>query len=653
MKAILRQRIFYAFLVFAALLTAYGLTLMPGTVGGDAGELQYAGPLLALVHPTGQPLYVLLGYVWSHLLPLGSMAWRMNLLAAVSAAAGGAALTWLLARVYGNPLVAAAAGLTLGFGAALWGQAVIADKYGFNVLLAALLVGLTLWWGHERQRTPAPKATPQQNRLLYAMSLTFGLCLLHHRSLGLFAIMIAVLLLYYERLELLRNWRRTLLCAALVLLPPLLLYPLFLPLVRARALSPLLWQPNDAAGWVDWLLERHVLTNEALVFDNWANISAQLQIYLATVIHDYTLAALPLALIGFVALLRREPLNGLFLLVSYGLQAFLSANWRGNERQFTYYLPSFVTLLYAYGYGLYALWNAVSRGQMPVRLKRTALLAITALALAVPALQLFYGYPARRADALYGGRLDLWRETLKTGTMGARLARGLSALPPNSVLAADWEQITILWYYQQVEGLRPDVTILYPIERYADFSDRPVCLARHVPLGAEWHPGNVGALICLNAAPIMIAPQNMTPLGTVLYTAEGNAPLELSGYQTQTTAAAGTHLPLLLTWRARETMDADYALSLRILDQSWTQVLPAQDINAPVMGLYPTSRWTAGEYVQDYHEIDLPPELPPGGYLWTVVVYRALADGTFTQLQDAQGNINILGGTLDVSAYGG
>ena len=95
------------------MLIVYIRTLMPGTVGGDAGELQYAGPLLALVHPTGQPLYVLLG---------------KNLDDAHS--------------IRRCRLSHESAGLTLGLGATIWGQAVLADKYGFNVLLAAWIIGL-------------------------------------------------------------------------------------------------------------------------------------------------------------------------------------------------------------------------------------------------------------------------------------------------------------------------------------------------------------------------------------------------------------------------------------------------------------------------------------------------------------------------------
>ena len=57
----------------------------PGVLGGDPGELQFVPYILGLAHPTGTPLYVLVGKLWS-LLPVGpTVAWRMNLLAAVAA----------------------------------------------------------------------------------------------------------------------------------------------------------------------------------------------------------------------------------------------------------------------------------------------------------------------------------------------------------------------------------------------------------------------------------------------------------------------------------------------------------------------------------------------------------------------------------------
>lgn len=621
-----------SWIVFFLVLIPYMLTLMPGTVGGDAGELQYAGPLLALVHPTGQPLYVLIGKVWSEIIPFGSVAYQMNLLAAVSSAAGAASLTYLITRAYQKPWVGMAAGLTLGFGATIWGQSVIADKYGFNVLLAAWIIGLALWWEKDRS-----------DKLLYALSAAFGIGLLHHRSLALFALGIAIMILWHLRADLWRKWKRTLICAALVILPAVVVYPTVLPLLRANNATPLNWQPNDPADWVEFLLERHVISGEALNFSGGETTAERLEIYAQTILDDYTVVLVVVAGIGFLTLLYQHPAAGLFLLVSYGLQAVLSANFRGNERQFTYYIPSFVTLVFAYAYGLSFIitqaqsWRAVSTW------------AVRAVMFALPAFMLISAYPAQSRNADYGEPLDLWRQTLKTGDMGVRLTANLESLPPDAALAADWEQVTILWYEQQVENRREDLAIFYPIERYVDYvGERPVCFARHVPAGDAWHYTNVGALVCLDDAPQMDLPEAFTALDVDLFTPEGDAVIRLVGYQADfPDDASGTHIPVTLIWQALTDVPDDYSISVQILREDWTPLDWQRDIQAPVMGLYPTSRWVEDEVISDYHEISVPPETAPGRYLWTVVMYRA-TDGNFVQLRDAEGNINILGGIFEV-----
>ena len=78
----------------------YGLTAAPGIVAlfDDSLEFQLVAPTFAIAHPTGYPLYTLLGGLWSQVIfPFGNWAWRMNLF---SALAGGAtiALLYLLAK---------------------------------------------------------------------------------------------------------------------------------------------------------------------------------------------------------------------------------------------------------------------------------------------------------------------------------------------------------------------------------------------------------------------------------------------------------------------------------------------------------------------------------------------------------------------------
>lgn len=634
----------YPLLVFVTMLAIYVRTLLPGTVGGDAGELQYAGPLLALVHPTGQPLYVLLGKVWSILIPFGDAAYRMNLLAAVSVALGCALLTWFVIRIGANPLPAMAAGLMLGLGATVWGQAVIADKYGFNVLLASLIAGMALWWDKTYDQ-------PGADRRLYALALAFGVGLLHHRSLALFAPGLGLMVLYRLRADTWRDWRRALKCTGLAIIPALVMYPTVLPWLRSREMTPLLWQPQGIRDWIDFLLERHVLSGEALVFDQ--GIGQQIEIYARAIITDYTIIGAGLALIGFFLLLRKQTGGGIFLAVSYGLLAFLSANFRGNERQFTYYLPSFVVLIYAAGHSLAALWDwAGNRLRTQHESRRLALGILGACLIgALPAAQFLTTYDARRLDAIYGEPLDIWRQTLKSGDMGARLTQRMTHLPQNAVVAADWEQVTILWYMQRVEGVRPDLTILYPIERYADYADdqRPVCLARHLPVDERWHPTNNGALVCLGRDAARALPDDITALDVALVNADGAEILELAGFRLgDTRISAGTHVPLSLVWRALTTPQADYSISIQLLDDNWNRVW-SRDIQSPVMGMYPTSRWAEGEVIEDYHEISIARAMPPGRYLWTVVIYRQLEDGSFENLRDAQGNVNILGGTLEIT----
>ncbi len=631
--------------VFAMMLAIYGRTLLPGVLGGDAGELQYAGPLLALVHPSGQPLYVMLGFVWSHLLPIGTVAYRMNLLAAVSAAAACGFLTWTLYRLYKNMGIAVGSGLTLGMGATFWGQAVIADKYAFTALTASVVAGLALLWTRSRY--------PSGDRWLYALSLAYGLSLLHHRSIILFAPALVVMVVWREREALWQKWRRTLVCLLLTFAPPLIVYPLFLPWVQARRLSPILWQPSSARDWMNWLLERHVLLGDVLVFDSTAGFVEHLVVYWRTLVQDYTPLVVTVAAYGFLALLKAHFTGGLFLLVSYILLGGMGANFRGHERQFVYYLPSFVTLCYAYGAGLAAGWRRIAGlVQRWPRWKPAVGVMGLGLVLLVPVVQFDHTYPLRREEALYGAPLDIWRQSLKTGTQGERFAAGMNELPPNAIVVCDWEQATVLWYYQQVEKRRPDIRIVYPIERWTDYAvgHAPLCLARSLPVGAEWHATNVGPLVCLQARPNFTVPVGTIPTGHKLFTSEGEPRLELVGYKVAGAMfPAGTYVPLTLIWRALTGHLDDYAISLRILNERGEQ-LWAQDLSAPVLGMYPTSRWVQGEVVADYHELALHPHVPVGRYSWAFLVYRRTEDGQFIHLQDTDGNVLIRGGEFAIES---
>ena len=67
----------------AVALSLYLRTLAPGVLFGDPAEFQTAAWGAGLAHPTGYPFFLLAGWAWMHLLPLGEPAWRLNLLSAL------------------------------------------------------------------------------------------------------------------------------------------------------------------------------------------------------------------------------------------------------------------------------------------------------------------------------------------------------------------------------------------------------------------------------------------------------------------------------------------------------------------------------------------------------------------------------------------
>ena len=80
---------------FIISLSLYILTLAPTVTFEDSGELIAAAYNLGIPHQPGYPLFTLLGRVFS-MLPIDTVAYRLNLMSAVLSAAGAMFLTWAL-----------------------------------------------------------------------------------------------------------------------------------------------------------------------------------------------------------------------------------------------------------------------------------------------------------------------------------------------------------------------------------------------------------------------------------------------------------------------------------------------------------------------------------------------------------------------------
>ena len=73
-----------AWVVGAAVLAVYTCTMYRTVPGGDSGELIVAGCTAGIAHPPGYPTYTMLAILFHMVLaPLGSPAWRINMLSVV------------------------------------------------------------------------------------------------------------------------------------------------------------------------------------------------------------------------------------------------------------------------------------------------------------------------------------------------------------------------------------------------------------------------------------------------------------------------------------------------------------------------------------------------------------------------------------------
>jgi tetratricopeptide (TPR) repeat protein len=128
-------------LVPVFILAGYLLTLSP-TVGLiDCGELTTGCYLLDILHPTGYPLYTLIGNILSKI-PIGNIAQRINFVSAIYCAIAGFFFFILLLDLT-NSAVAALVGTSLfAFSQTIWSVGVGAEVYGLTALFIVLIIYL-------------------------------------------------------------------------------------------------------------------------------------------------------------------------------------------------------------------------------------------------------------------------------------------------------------------------------------------------------------------------------------------------------------------------------------------------------------------------------------------------------------------------------
>jgi hypothetical protein len=134
------------------LLAVYVRTLLPG-VGyhPDTAKFQFVGYILGTPHAPGYPTYVVINHFFTKYLPLGTVAFRANLLSSFFAVIACIFLFRIL-KLFGlkNPWAFGVA-LAFGFTRTFWSQAIIAEVYSLNALFVVIVLYFLFRWTQSKQ----------------------------------------------------------------------------------------------------------------------------------------------------------------------------------------------------------------------------------------------------------------------------------------------------------------------------------------------------------------------------------------------------------------------------------------------------------------------------------------------------------------------
>ena len=167
----------WAALVAVTILALYIATLAPGTAMWDTSEYMAAAKALGIPHPPGNPLFVLVAYLFGTLPIAATFAVRVNLLAATASAAS-AGLWFLIAHEatrrcftarWAQVASAAACAVIGATSFTVWNQSVVNEKvYTLSLLQLTVVVWLALRW----TRRPAGR---EADRLLLVIAYLLAL----------------------------------------------------------------------------------------------------------------------------------------------------------------------------------------------------------------------------------------------------------------------------------------------------------------------------------------------------------------------------------------------------------------------------------------------------------------------------------------------
>ena len=453
---------YFYLLVSLFVFIIYMITLAPSVVQIDSGELAAVQATLGIAHPTGYPLFTMLGYLFS-LIPLPfTKIFQLNILAAIYCSVAIGVFTYtikfcldklslfkrsspiqkelskkdkkkqkienaekqeeisentkLLSAVFG--------GLILAFSRTFWFQSTSVEVYSLHTLLITLILFFLL---------KAFVNSFENNKLTHWLVFAFFLALGFTNHLTTLMILPGTAYLYFSRYKFKSTSFKKLIVMILFFIPILILVYSYLP-IRASQ-NPLLNWGNP----IDWeRIYRHITGKQYQVwlFTSFDSAGKQFTHFFNILPLEFYVTLL-FSLIGlFVCLIKSKKLF-LFIFITFAFTVLYSINYDIYDID-SYFLLAFIMLSFFAAFGVFKILEMKS---LP---KNSSIIIIVVVVL----IQFYFNFIKINQSGVYTFE-DYTKSVLKS-------------VPEKSIIFSyQWDYfISASYYYQFVEDYRKDVTVI-------------------------------------------------------------------------------------------------------------------------------------------------------------------------------------------------
>lgn len=435
----------------------YWFTLAPTVYNLDSAEFSTAAATGGIMRATGYPLYLIVGWFWSHL-PIGDVGYRMNLLSAVCGSLTILLVDRILRRWQVDPWAAFGALGLFACSTYFWGMSLIAEVYTLHTAFMAAIILWLFYWAEN----------PTPTRLGW-LTLTVGLGLGHHAATVLLIPGCVWFLMTVAPRQFLRP--KSIIMGTVCGLLGLSIY-IYLPL--RYSMDPIFNYAGkyDATGQfipldlhtvtgVWWVVSGKVFADQMLGY-SWTQYWAEVIAFGGQLSQTFFAFGLGPGLLGLFVLARQDWRWAGTLLLMFVVNAWFYIGYNVVDKN-TMFLPTYLvwTIWLALGYQWLINWlqpPIESRRQSKRKPKQKSIIIPTTLS------SMWERWVLRSAIVALVGLAVWWNVSLVNladeWQVRITAEAQLEQVEPNALIFGWWDTIPPLEYLQIVEGQRPDVRLI-------------------------------------------------------------------------------------------------------------------------------------------------------------------------------------------------